>query len=264
VIILRLDKALVELEIAESRNKAQFYISAGVITVNNSIIKKNSFEVTANDVIQLVENPCPFVSKGGLKLEKAITDFNICFNDRIVLDIGASTGGFTDCALQHGAKKVYAVDVGHGQLHESLTSNERVINLEGINIRTIDKKLINEKPDIIVIDVSFISLAHVFPVVISFIDNNTVVIALIKPQFEAGKKGTSKGVVKHAKDHIQILTNLIDCAANWGLSLVNLTYSPYKGEAGNIEFLSCFCKSPTKKIDIRTINNIVNKAHLCL
>ena len=260
---MRLDNYLVENEIAESRSKAQFYIKSGVIKVNDSIIKKSSFKVTESDTVTLLSNPCVYVSKGGLKLEKAIAEFKIDFKNKIVLDIGASTGGFTDCALQHGAIKVYAVDVGHDQLHDKLKNDSRVINYQGLNLKDLQQDLF-DKIDVVVADVSFISLSHVFKVLANIIDENCSFIALIKPQFEAGKRGAKKGVVKHTKEHIRILQNVINEASFYGFKLLNLSHSPNKGQAGNIEFLGHFIynKDDTShKIDIK---DVINNAHSSL
>ncbi len=257
---MRLDKAIVKLKIAESRAKAQFYIKMKAIKVNNQIITKSSYQIGADDVIELTENPCVYVSRAGLKLEKAINTFGLNFKDKTVLDLGASTGGFSDCALQHGAKKVYAVDVGHNQLHQKLRQSEKIVSYEGLNLKDLTGVL-DQPFDLVTVDVSFISLAHVFKTLKNLVRPDTSVIALIKPQFEVGVKGTTKGVVKHPETHIKILRKVIDNADSEGFKIMALTYAPYKADAGNIEFLAHFIFTNNQLYNNIDIRKIVVEAH---
>ncbi|QOR35844.1 TlyA family RNA methyltransferase [Clostridium sp. 'deep sea'] len=260
---MRLDNYLVAKGLAESRSKAQYYIKSGVIKVNDFVVKKNSHKVSVSDEVIVISNPCIYVSKGGLKLEHAIKEFKLDFTNKEVLDIGASTGGFTDCALKHGAKKVYAVDVGHDQLHKSLCNNVNIINYEGINLKDLTRDMF-EKIDIAIADVSFISLVHVFKILTKLLASNSPFIALIKPQFEAGKRRANKGVIKHAKEHIRILQNVINEAGFLGFKLINLTSSPNKGQSGNIEFLAHFIYNKEEcfnSIDVKEIVSCAHKLH---
>ena len=239
----RLDVYLVKKGFYETRNKAQHAIESKDIKVNGKIVDSVSFKVEEGCAIEIISNSLPYVSRGGLKLEKAIQYFNIDMKDKIVLDIGASTGGFTDCSLQNGAKKVIALDVGENQLHESLLKNNKVVSLEKTNFRNISiEEFKNYNIDIIVTDVSFISLSYIFENASKVIDDNKCMIALIKPQFETNKKEHNKnGVVNNPKIHFEVIKNIIGYANKYQLYLNKLTYSPIKGDkSGNIEYLGLF------------------------
>jgi len=239
----RLDVFLVEKGYYPTRNKAQNAIENSDIKVNDKIITSPSFKVDENCKIEIVSNSLPYVSRGGLKLKKALRVFNIDMNDKIVLDIGASTGGFTDCSLQNGASKVYALDVGENQLDESLRHNDKVINLEKTNFRNINVDLYKSyNIDYIVIDVSFISLSYIFENASKILERDKQIIALIKPQFETKRKEHIKnGVVNNPKLHFEVIKNVIRSANDFGLYLNKLDYSPIKGDkAGNIEYISLF------------------------
>ena len=235
-----------------SREKARYYIKNGDVSVNGTVIEKPSYDVAEKDCIE-IRDSIGFVGKGGLKLKKAIESFKLNFFDKTVLDVGASTGGFTDCALQNGAKKVYAVDVGHGQLDQKLTSDGRVENFEGYNILDISPENIDET-DIVVSDVSFVSLKKILPHILNFIDENGQIICLIKPQFEVGKKRLKNGVVSDEKTHIEVVSEILDYAESLGLTVSGLDFSPIKGGEGNIEFLLYLTKNNAlkAKTDVKT------------
>ena len=233
----RLDELLVEKNLIESRNKAQGIILSGLVYVNNQKIDKPGKRFS-DDVEILVKSLPKFVSRGGLKLEHAIKNFKINVKDKICMDIGASTGGFTDCLLQFGAKKVYSIDVGYGQLHYSLRNNPKVINIERCNFRYIERDKIKDKIDICTIDVSFISLKLIIPKCIEFLKDRGSIIALIKPQFEAGKNEVEKGgIIKSPEKHKKILNNLKEFFINTRLKIEGLIESPILGQKGNKEFL---------------------------
>lgn len=239
----RLDVYLVKKGFYETRNKAQTAINGKDIKVNGTVIDSSSFKVEENCIIEVVSNSLPYVSRGGLKLEKAIKEFDINLKEKIVLDIGASTGGFTDCSLQNGACKVIALDVGENQLHKSLIDNDKVVSLEKTNFRNINAEEFKMYDiDVIVTDVSFISLSYIFENASKIIDKNKIMIALIKPQFETNKREHNKnGVVNNPKIHFQVIKNVISYANKYDLYLNKLTYSPIKGDkSGNIEYLGLF------------------------
>lgn len=241
-----------------SREKARYYIKNGDVSVNGTVIEKPSYDVSEKDGIE-IRDSIGFVGKGGLKLKKAIESFRLNFFDKTVLDVGASTGGFTDCALQNGAKKVYAVDVGHGQLDPKLASNDRVVNFEGRNILDISPENI-DKTDIVVSDVSFVSIKKILFHISNFIDEYGQIICLVKPQFEVGKKRLKNGVVSDEKTHVEVVSDILDYAENLGLTVSGLDFSPIKGGEGNIEFLLYLTKNSALKTttDIKTT---VRKAH---
>lgn len=239
----RLDVFLVKKGYYTTRNKAQNAILNKDIKVNDKITTTVSLKVDEDSKIEIVSNSVPYVSRGGLKLEKAIKEFNVNFKDKIVLDIGSSTGGFTDCSLQNGAKHVYALDVGENQLDESLRNNINVISLEKTNFRTINTDIFkNYNIDIIVVDVSFISLSYIFENVSKILEEDKCLVALIKPQFETKRNVHNKnGVVNNQKIHFEVIKNVIESANKYNLYLNKLTFSPIKGDkAGNIEYLSYF------------------------
>lgn len=241
-----------------SREKARYYIKNGDVSVNGTVIEKPSYDVSEKDGVE-IRDSIGFVGKGGLKLKKAIESFRLNFFDKTVLDVGASTGGFTDCALQNGAKKVYAVDVGHGQLDPKLASNDRVVNFEGRNILDISPENI-DKTDIVVSDVSFVSIKKILFHISNFIDEYGQIICLVKPQFEVGKKRLKNGVVSDEKTHVEVVSDILDYAESLGLTVSGLDFSPIKGGEGNIEFLLYLTKNRALKTttDIKTT---VRKAH---
>ena len=239
----RLDVELVNRGLAESREKAKAYIMAGSVFVDGQKAFKAGDKVKEGMQLEVRGTPIPFVSRGGLKLDKALKVFDLSLSDCVCIDIGASTGGFTDCMLQNGAKKVYAVDVGYGQLAWKLRCDDRVVNIERTNIRYLDAKTIEDIVDFISIDVSFISLKLVLPVVSQLLRNGGKCVALIKPQFEAGKEEVGKkGVVRDEKIHKKVITQCLQYAEDNNLSVLNIDYSPIKGPEGNIEFLMLISK----------------------
>ena len=258
----RLDVFLVNKGFYETRNKAQNAIESNDVKVNGVIINSSSHKVDENAKIEIVSVSLPYVSRGGLKLEKAIKVFNLDLKDKTVLDIGASTGGFTDCSLQNGAKKVYALDVGENQLHDSLRVNDKVVSLEKTNFRTINiEEFKGYKIDLIVVDVSFISLSYIFENASKVIENDKCMMTLIKPQFETSKKEHNKnGVVNNPKLHFQVIKNVIDAANKYDLHLNKFDFSPIKGDkSGNIEYLGLFSFN---KFDVNNenIKEIISKA----
>ncbi len=258
----RLDAFLVEKGFFENRSKAQAAIMAGTILVNDLKVDKPGTQVTEEAKIKIIGNKLPYVSRGGLKLEKALKVFPISLKDKVVADIGASTGGFTDCSLQNGARKVYAIDVGYGQLAWSLRNDERVINMERTNVRYLDESSLPEKIEIATIDVAFISLDKVLPAVKKLLSNDGCVIALIKPQFEAGRdKVGKKGVVRDRKVHEEVIEKVIADAKIERFGIGGLDYSPIKGPEGNIEYLLYLTLNENDDIGIERIKNIVSLSH---
>jgi len=232
---MRLDLYLVEKKYFESRNKAKNEIENGNVMINDKVITKSSFDVSDNDVIKISDDICPYVSRGGYKLEKAIKEFNLNFNGKLVLDIGSSTGGFTDCSLKNGAKLVYSLDVGTSQLHESLRNDSKVIVLENTNL--LDYNPSNHL-DVLVMDVSFVSILYLLPKLNELIDDNNYLVALIKPQFEVGKVHIKNGIVKDKNTYLKILTNINEELNKCNLGIEKLTLSPILGGDGNKEFLA--------------------------
>ena len=233
----RLDRVLVERGVARSRQRARSMIMAGKILVNNRPVDKSGFFVSINDRIELKGKDIPYVSRGGLKLEAALHSLGLLLEDCICLDVGASTGGFTDCLLQHGAERVYAVDVGYGQLAWKLRQDPRVVVIERSNIRHLPVEAVREPVDLVTIDVSFISLKIVVPAVIAFLKKDAQILALIKPQFEVGKDKVGKGgVVRDAALHTAVIENLSAFFAEKGFSCDKVLPSPILGPKGNREF----------------------------
>lgn len=233
---IRLDQLLVDKGLSPTCQKAQWLIRSGHVLVNNSIIDKPSRLIEIDTDIKIKEKP-PYVSRGGLKLAAAIKEFGILVKDKIALDLGCSTGGFTDCLLQNGASKVYAVDVGYGQLALPLRNNPRVVLMEKTNARYLKPSQFTPPPSIVTIDVSFISLEKILPVVTNLVQFGSEVIALIKPQFEAGPKYVKKGVVKDPTVHNQVIEKIKDLAQKNNLQPQGITPSPILGPKGNKEFL---------------------------
>ncbi|RJR15892.1 MAG: TlyA family RNA methyltransferase [Nitrospiraceae bacterium] len=233
----RLDIILVEKGLVESRERAKALILEGSVLVNGIVVDKAGALVRLDDEMTVV-NKMPYVSRGGLKLEHAIREFNIDVKGKTAMDVGASTGGFTDCLLQNGVRKVFAIDVGYGQFSWILRTDERVVLFEKTNIRYLDNDLIYDEIDIAVIDVSFISLLKVIPNVLGFLGHSGVIVALIKPQFEAGRKDVGKGgVVKSEDKRLEIIQNIKNETAKMGLDILGVTPSPIKGPKGNVEYL---------------------------
>ena len=235
---VRLDNYLVEKGFFESRAKAQASIMAGQVLVDEQKIDKPGTTIKEGAAIRLLGDQLKYVSRGGLKLEKALQVFPVSVAGKVMADIGASTGGFTDCALQNGATKVYAVDVGYGQLAWKLRSDPRVVNMERTNARALDETSLPELVDAVSIDVAFISLEKILPAVKKILKPKGFVIALIKPQFEAGKEHIGKkGVVKDPEVHKEVINRIIRFAKAEGWSIGGLDFSPVKGPEGNIEYL---------------------------
>ncbi|MCH5315527.1 MAG: TlyA family RNA methyltransferase [Eubacterium sp.] len=259
----RLDVALCEKGLAPSREKAKAIIMAGIVFVNNQKSDKAGREVKDDDVIEVRGSTLKYVSRGGLKLEKAMKCFPITLNNKICMDVGASTGGFTDCMLMNGASKVYAIDVGYGQLAWKLRTDERVVNLERTNFRYVSSEQVTEPIDFASVDVSFISLKHILPNLYNLLSDDGQAVCLIKPQFEAGKeKVGKKGVVRELSTHIEVCENVINLAIENGFSVMGLEFSPVKGPEGNIEYLVYLIKSTTPIVDEAVdARNLVNQSH---
>lgn len=258
----RLDALLTAKGLFESRAKAQAAIMAGQILVNEQKIDKPGTQVPEDAAIRILGDKLPYVSRGGLKLEKALKIFPISVEGKIVADIGASTGGFTDCALQNGAAKVYAIDVGYGQLAWKLRSDERVVNMERTNVRYLEKEHLAEMVDAATIDVAFISLDKVLSAVHKILKPEGFVIALIKPQFEAGKENVGKkGVVRDPKVHEAVINNVIAFAKNEGFGIAGLEFSPIKGPEGNIEYLLYLTLQADDAVDAAHVSELVSKSH---
>jgi len=234
----RLDVLLVEQGLADTRSKAQAIIMSGLVYVDGQKADKPGISYEETVSIEVRTGGCPYVSRGGLKLEKALRDFGVDPTGFVCSDSGASTGGFTDCLLQQGASKVFAIDVGYGQLDWKIRSDPRVVVMERTNVRYVTPEDLGEPLDLSVIDVSFISLKIVLPVIKTFLKPTGQVLCLIKPQFEAGKeKVGKKGVVRDPAVHKEVLDNFVALAHEIGFTILGLTFSPVKGPEGNIEFL---------------------------
>ena len=256
----RLDVILVNNGLASSRDNAKRTIMAGLVTVDGIVETKSGQKFDVDSEFKVKDKLLKYVSRGGLKLEKAIQSFSIKLNGCYAVDMGASTGGFTDCMLMNGALKVYALDVGYGQLDYKLRVDPRVINMEKTNIRYLDTTLIEEPIDFISIDVSFISLRHMFPVASKILKDTGAVMCLIKPQFEAGREQVGKkGIVRDSKIHVEVIENVISYASDNGLYPHGLDYSPVKGTKGNIEYLLYLRK--TESSEKISPQEVVNIAH---
>ncbi|MCI5514685.1 MAG: TlyA family RNA methyltransferase [Oscillospiraceae bacterium] len=260
----RLDVAVFEGGYAPSREKAKAIIMAGLVYVNNQKVDKAGFELKEGDVLEVRGKTLKYVSRGGLKLEKAMECFPITLTDKICMDVGASTGGFTDCMLQNGAKKVYSIDVGYGQLAWKLRTDDRVVNLERTNFRYVDNTVVKDKIDFSSVDVSFISLSHILPVLSTLLSDTGEAVCLIKPQFEAGReKVGKKGVVRDLNVHLEVVKKVIDLALDNGFDVLGLEFSPIKGPEGNIEYLIFIKKSNEPKIsDDVDADALVSRSHL--
>ena len=260
----RLDVLLTEQGYADTRSKAQAIIMSGMVYVDGQKADKPgvSYEESVN--LEVRGAVCPYVSRGGLKLEKALRDFHVDPTGFVCSDSGASTGGFTDCLLQQGAKKVFAIDVGYGQLDWKIRSDPRVVVMERTNIRYVTPEQLGEPLDLSVIDVSFISLKIVLPTIKTLLRETGQVLCLIKPQFEAGKEEVGKkGVVREPETHKEVLDNFVQLADELGFAILGLTFSPVKGPEGNIEFLGHLTLNQVPGI-VPDTAKIVEEAHATL
>ena len=260
----RLDILLVEKGIFSSRERAKTSIMAGKIFVDGQRIDKAGEKVSVNSEIIFKGQEIPYVSRGGLKLEEAMKEFNITLNDKVCMDIGASTGGFTDCMLQNNAKKVFSVDVGYGQFAWKLRTDERVVCMERTNIRYVKPEDIGVKLDFASIDVSFISLKKIMPATKELLDDKGEVVALIKPQFEAGReKVGKKGVVRDINVHKEVVMDIVTFLIKEDFNILGVSFSPIKGPEGNIEYLVYFSKDKNKEsvFEIEDIEKVVNESH---
>lgn len=260
---IRLDVAVFEAGYAPSREKAKAIIMAGQVYVNNQKVDKAGTEIKPDDTLEVRGATLKYVSRGGLKLEKAMQEFPITLENKICMDVGASTGGFTDCMLQNGAVKVYSIDVGYGQLAWKLRTDERVVNLERTNFRYVTNEQVPDKIDFASVDVSFISLYHILPVLNTLLSDDGQAVCLIKPQFEAGKeKVGKKGVVRDLSVHLEVVEKIIGLAIENRFNVLGLQFSPIKGPEGNIEYLIYLQKSKEPYIaDCVKPNELVNQSH---
>ncbi len=259
----RLDVALVELGHFETREKAKRAIMAGIIFVDNQRVDKAGTKIDMTLAIEIKGKVNPYVSRGGLKLEKAIKEYGLKLDGCVCADIGASTGGFTDCMLQNGAAKVFSIDVGYGQLDWKLRNDERVVNMERTNVRGVTVESIQgENLDFASIDVSFISLKLVLPVVKELLKDEFRLVYLIKPQFEAGREQVKKnGVVRDKHVHINVLKTIVGFSEELGIHVHELTFSPIKGPKGNIEFLAYCSDTPSETDFVEKATEIVEDAY---
>ncbi len=263
----RIDLLLVHRGLFESRTKAQAAVMAGLVFADKKKIEKPGTEVPISAKIDVKGEVHPFVSRGGVKLEHALNKFKVEVKDKVVIDVGASTGGFTDCLLQRGAKKVYAIDVGYGQLAWKLRQNEKVIPVERTNIRELNAKDLykgkDEKADMATIDVSFISLSKVLPSVYNLLKEGGEVVALVKPQFEAERHEVERGgLIKKKKVHEKTLRKVIHDAETNKFGTLDITCSPISGADGNLEFFVYLKKNEKSKSNlISEIKNVVDDAH---
>ena len=259
----RLDAELVARGIIQSREQAKAAIMAGQVYVNNQKADKAGESVTAEDKIEFRGEKLAYVNRGGLKLEKAMELYGFKLDNKICMDVGASTGGFTDCMLQKGATKVYSIDVGYGQLAWKLRQDERVVNLERTNVRYITSEQVPDVVDFVSIDVSFISLGLVIPVLVPFLSNEAMMVCLVKPQFEAGKDKVGKhGVVRDPATHIEVLERAVGFAKNAGFGIVGLEFSPIKGPQGNIEYLMVLTRKEQElSVSAEEIKTLVESSH---
>lgn len=261
---IRLDVFLVNKGLVQSRERARALIMAGQVYIDNQKCDKAGMQIDEDCTgVEIRGEQLKYVSRGGLKLEKAMQEFPISLDGKVTMDIGASTGGFTDCMLQNGARKVFAVDVGYGQFAWKLRQDERVVNMERTNIRYVTREQIGEPIDFASIDVSFISLKLVLPVAYELLGDEGSVAALIKPQFEAGRSQVGKkGVVKDINVHFEVIKNTLDFARSINFYPAGLSFSPIKGPEGNIEYLAYLKKQPCPDtITDDTIREIVNQSH---
>ncbi|MBQ3031226.1 MAG: TlyA family RNA methyltransferase [Anaerotignum sp.] len=264
----RLDVLLVQLGLANSRELAKAYIMAGNVYVDGQKEDKAGTKVAVNADIEVKGSQMKYVSRGGYKLEKAINEFGVQLEGKICLDIGASTGGFTDCMLQNGASKVYAIDVGYGQFAWKLRNDERVVCLEKTNVRYVTHEQVPDEGDFASIDVSFISLTKVLPAVLGVLGPNGQLVCLIKPQFEAGReKVGKKGVVRDINVHREVIEMIVNYVRAQNLGILALDFSPIKGPEGNIEYLIYLDKSQTGMTEeevTKRLEEVVAQSHKIL
>lgn len=261
----RLDVILVEKGYFASREKAKASIMAGIVYVDGQRVDKAGTPVSDTSDFVVKEDICPYVSRGGLKLEKALSEFDFNLDGAVAVDIGASTGGFTDCMLKNNATKVFAIDVGYGQLDWKLRNDPRVVNMEKVNIRYLDFDTIDKDVDFISIDVSFISLKLVLPVASKLLSESGSIVCLVKPQFEAGKEQVGKkGIVRDINVHREVVHNVIGYAAACGLFPNGLTFSPVTGAKGNIEYLLYLKKTVNELFTDDSIEEVVSSSHKML
>ena len=252
----RLDQLVYELGFTESRERARTTIMSGLVFVNGNRVDKPGTAVSPDARIEVRGEALPFVSRGGFKLDKALKVFPVDPAGKICLDCGASTGGFTDVLLQHGAAKVYAVDVGYGQLAWKLRTDERVVNLERTNLRYVTREQIPDPIDLAVMDVSFISIRLIIPALRQLLKPEADLICLIKPQFEAGRDDVGKkGVVRDSEVHVRVVSDILAFAENEGLSVLGLDFSPIRGPEGNIEYICHLknCAGLSRTMDVRSV-----------
>jgi 23S rRNA (cytidine1920-2'-O)/16S rRNA (cytidine1409-2'-O)-methyltransferase len=244
----RIDKLLVEQGLVETRQKAQALILAGQVLANNQLIDKAGQKVDITSQLRIKGEQLKYVSRAGLKLEAALNHFDIKAKDKLCLDIGASTGGFTDCLLQNGAKEVFALDVGHNQLDWRIRQHPKVKVIEGVNARYLKTEDFPYLFDIVVVDVSFISLSKIFPVIPNLVKNSSEIVTLIKPQFEVGAKEVGKGgIVSDPSKHSRVINEVIEAANSYNFNSLGVIDSPITGADGNKEFLSYFIVNPNKQ-----------------
>ncbi|WMM26910.1 TlyA family RNA methyltransferase [Tissierella sp. MB52-C2] len=258
----RADIILYEKGLVDSREKGKRVIMEGSVFIGNQRIDKPGEKIDEDAEITIKENPNIYVSRGGLKLEKAVELFDLALENKVCMDIGSSTGGFTDCMLRKGASKSFAVDVGYGQLDWKLRNDPRVVVMERTNIRNVTKEDINEEIDFISIDVSFISLRLVLPVAKTLLSEDGQIIALIKPQFEAGKdKVGKKGIIRDKNIHFDVIKTVAEFSNEIGLGISGLTYSPITGATGNIEYLIYLKNNINDTIEEELIAKVIEEAH---
>ncbi len=263
---IRLDAAVFERGLTESREKAKVLIMAGEVYVNNQKADKPGTQVSEDDKIEVRSNTLRYVSRGGLKLEKAMQVYGITLEGKICADIGASTGGFSDCMLQNGAEKIYAIDVGYGQLAWKLRCDPRVVNLERTNFRYVTHEQVPDMLDFASVDVSFISLKLILPVLHTLLKDNGCAVCLIKPQFEAGKENVGKkGVVRDIAVHKDVVETITDFMVKTGFSVLGLDFSPIKGPQGNIEYLAYIQKAENASYQAELKPcEVVERSHISL
>lgn len=262
--LLRADLALCRRALAASRERAQALIEAELVYVNGALVKKPAQKIAPEDALEVRGECCPYVSRGGFKLEKALNVFQVCAQDAVAIDVGASTGGFTDVLLQHGARRVYAVDVGTGQLDAALAADCRVVSMEQTNARELTRAQFSPPPTLGVMDVSFISIRKILPALRDILGAEGRLISLIKPQFEAGRAALGKkGVISNPRTHEQVLRDVAAFAPECGWRVRAFDFSPICGTQGNLEFLADFIPDDGMQLspDVQAIRELVARAH---
>lgn len=257
----RLDVLLVDQGLAPSREQAQAMVLAGRVRVGGERVDKPGTQVPEDAPVEVAGPPHPYVGRGGLKLEAALRRFGLDVRGAVALDLGAGTGGFTDCLLQHGARRVYAVDVGRGQLHPKLRQDPRVVVLERTHARELGPRLVPEPLDFACADVSFISLVRALPPVVPLLKDGAPVVALVKPPFEAGRGVARRGVVRDPEVHRQVVRRVAEGLERYGLGAQDVVPSPIRGDRGNVEFLLLLRKGVAKSLDDRRVDQAVAEAH---